>query len=386
MGPGIRRAGRALGDRQLRPATRSGTPTGPGPHGAAILGLPMWVCPLAFSPESTGPRRCTGGRSRVQAMVGAERSNARPPEPYSGAGHAPEPDSCVQGVCGVQSVPQRARNGPRTPGARLILRCQWHGPRSVNGRPSLPRGDRGTDVGGGHAAARLPRARELSLRFVTTADESRTPGVPPILRAERTARCGAGVTGRRAPPTQCQRPKPWRVSGDPSDAQACRAGDARGPVPWVLARDRNPRARVRPRSRRRAFASARGSVHPHRDPVRGTPRRSVRRDASTRPPSARSATMGPWSSGVESRRASSPRSLGAPPILRGERSARCGAGGPWPAGHPTPRAGADRHQLWFDSAMGGTTWCGELRGVGGRLTATRDDQGDGMPVTPGRYG
>jgi hypothetical protein len=33
------------------------------------------------------------------------------------------------------------------------------------------------------------------------------------------------------------------------------------------------------------------------------PRRSVRRGASSRPPSACSATMGRWSSGVESRRA-----------------------------------------------------------------------------------
>jgi hypothetical protein len=87
--------------------------------------------------------------------------------------------------------------------------------------PEFRRGNRGTDVGGGHAAARVPRARELSLRFVTTADESQTPGAPPILRAERTARCGAGGTGRRAPPTRCRRRKPWRISGDPSAARAC---------------------------------------------------------------------------------------------------------------------------------------------------------------------
>ena len=218
------------------------------------------------------------------------------PAPASGTGRAPEPDSCVQGVC-VQPAPRRARNGPRTP-----MRVSSSDVSGMAPDPStvarVRRGDRGTDVGRGHAAARLPRARELSLRFVTTADESRTPGARPILRrAERPMRTRG--TGRRAPPTRCRRRKPWRISGDPSAARACRAGDARGPVLWVLARDRNPRARVRPSSRRRAFASGPGSFQLGR----GMPRRSVRRGASSRPPSARSATMGRWSSGVESRRA-----------------------------------------------------------------------------------
>ena len=189
MGPGIRRAGRALGDRQLRPATRSGTPTGPGPHGAAILGLPMWVCPLAFSPESTGPRRCTGGRSRVQAMVGAQRSNARPPEPYSGAGHAPEPDSCVQGVYGVQSVPHRARNGPRTPGAS-------HPPMSVAWPPIRQRSPEFTEGRPGHRRWRGPCGGKIAAgsRVVITIRNNR--GRVP------DARCASHPPGRADRPVR----------------------------------------------------------------------------------------------------------------------------------------------------------------------------------------